>query len=237
MVDEQRRVLAVMAHPDDVDFGAAGTVARWVAEGWSVAYVVVTSGQVGGQDARADPDVYGALREAEQRAAAALVGVDDVTFLGYLDGTVIGADPLALRKDLAREFRRHRPHRLLTMNPEPLPTDRFANHPDHRTVGQAALDVTMTGGTTAAIHPELALSEGLPPWRELEETWLAGPGGGPMVVDITPYLEQKIAAIEAHVSQVGGRNIRQLMTERLAAVGAPQGFPYAESFRVISYRR
>lgn len=168
----QRRALAVFAHPDDIDFGAAGTIAHWSEEGWDVRYVCVTSGQKGGQDASVSPEEYGAMREAEQRAAAAAVGVTDVTFLRWMDSEVF--ESLDLRRALSREFRRARPHRLLTMNPELLPSPYFVNHPDHRAVGTCALDITMTGGTTAQIFPEL-LDEGLPPWRELEETWLMDP--------------------------------------------------------------
>jgi LmbE family N-acetylglucosaminyl deacetylase len=229
-----RRLLAVFAHPDDVDFGAAGSVARWVKEGWDVRYVCVTRGQKGAWDAHMDVEEYGALREAEQRAAAATVGVTDVTFLDWMDSEVF--DSLELRRAIAREFRRHRPHRLLTMAPDPLPTDRFVNHPDHRAVGQCALDVTMTGGTTASIFPEL-LAEDLPPWRELEETWLMGPAVKPTFVDVTDTLEQKLAALRCHASQIGGRDIETFVRQRLRDQGRVFGVPYAETFRVISYRR
>jgi LmbE family N-acetylglucosaminyl deacetylase len=113
----------------------------------------------------------------------------------------------------------------------------FVNHPDHRFVGTAALDMTLTGGTTAAIFPELALEERLEPWRELEETWITGPGGGPVAVDITETIERKLDALQAHVSQVGEWDVRTFMKERLAERGRPFGYAYAESFRVISYRR
>lgn len=231
---EPRRALAIFAHPDDVDFGAAGTIARWVNEGWDVRYVSATSGQKGGQDATVSPREYGALREAEQRAAAAAVGVSDVTFLGLMDSEVF--PDLALRLLLSREFRRHRPHRLLTMDPQPLPMTRFANHPDHRAVGQTALDVTMTGGTTAQIFPEL-LEEGLPPWRELAETWLMGPAADPVVVDISDTLEQKIAALRCHASQIEGFDVETSVRRRVADAGAPHGLAAAETFRVQTYVR
>jgi len=230
----QRRALAVFAHPDDVDFGAAATVARWVREGWDVRYVCVTRGQKGAWDAHMDVEEYGALREAEQRAAAETVGVTDVTFLDWMDSEVF--DSLDLRRAIAREFRRHRPHRLLTMTPDPLPTDRFVNHPDHRAVGQAALDVTMTGGTTASIFPEL-LGEDLPPWRECAQTWLMGPAVKPTPVDVSATLELKLAAIECHKSQVADRDVRTFVRQRLKDAGRVFGLPYAETFRVISYRR
>ena len=229
-----RRALAVFAHPDDVDFGAAGTVARWVDEGWDVRYVCVTRGQKGAWDAHMDVEEYGALREAEQRAAAKVVGVTDVTFLDWMDSEVF--DSLDLRRALAREFRRHRPHRLLTMVPEPLPTDRFVNHPDHRVVGQAALDITMTGGTTASIFPEL-LGEDLPPWRDCAETWLMGPAVKPRAVDITATIDRKLDAIRSHASQIGDRDIEAMMRARLRDAGRAFGLTYAETFRVISYRR
>jgi LmbE family N-acetylglucosaminyl deacetylase len=229
-----RRCLCVSAHPDDIDFGAAGTVARWVDEGWDVRYVVVTSGQKGGWESAMDPKTYGELREAEQRAAAAEVGVTDVTFLRWMDSEVV--DSLDLRRAISREFRRHRPHRLVTMIPDPLPTDMFVNHPDHRVVGQATLDVTMTGGTTASIFPEL-IDEGLPPWRELEQSWLMGPAVKPVAVDVTATMDRKLAALRCHKSQTGDRDIETFLRTRLREAGRVFGLPYVETFRVINYRR
>jgi LmbE family N-acetylglucosaminyl deacetylase len=229
-----RRALAVFAHPDDIDFGAAGTVARWVREGWDVRYVCATRGQKGAWDAHMDVDEYGALRESEQRAAAKVVGVEDVTFLDFMDSEVF--DNLELRLALSREFRRHQPHRLLTMVPDPLPTDMFVNHPDHRAVGQCALDITMTGGTTASIFPEL-LSEGFEPWRELQETWLMGPGVKARAVDISATIDVKLDALRCHASQIGDRDIDTMMRKRLRDMGRSFGMPYAETFRVIGYRR
>jgi LmbE family N-acetylglucosaminyl deacetylase len=232
-----RRVLAIGAHPDDIEFGAGGTVARWVDEGWDVRYVIVTSGQRGVQDARQDPEEFGRLREEESRAAAKVAGVNDVTFLGYMDTEVVYSREL--QRDLSREFRRHRPHRLLVQNPEHLPQGGFINHPDHRAVATAALDITITGGTTAGIFPELVTDEGLQPWYELEEIWLMGPSGGDEVVDVTAYIDRKLAALEAHASQIAQvpRNLREFIERRLEATGAPRGYRYAESFRIISRRR
>jgi LmbE family N-acetylglucosaminyl deacetylase len=229
-----RRCLAVFAHPDDIDFGAAGTIARWVDEGWDVRYTCVTSGKKGGWETAMNPEEYGDLREAEQREAAATVGVTDVTFLRWMDSEVV--DSLDLRRALSREFRRHRPHRLIAMLPDPLPTDMFVNHPDHRVVGQATLDVTMTGGTTASIFPEL-LDEGYEPWRELEQTWLMGPAIKSVAVDVTTTLDRKIAALRCHRSQTGDRDIEGFLRARLREAGRSFGLPYVETFRVISYRR
>jgi LmbE family N-acetylglucosaminyl deacetylase len=230
-----RRALVISAHPDDIEFGCAGTTCKWVDEGWDVRYVIVTSGQKGVQDARQDPEAFGRLRETEARNAAEVCGVTDVTFLRWMDSQVVYGQELL--KDIARQFRRHRPHRLIVPDPQPLPTDMFVNHPDHRFVGQAGLDTTMTGGTTAAIFPELVLDEGLEPWNGLEETWIFGPAGGSTAVDITDTIDRKLQALEAHVSQVGEWDVRTFMSERLAERGKAFGYAYAETFRVINYRR
>ncbi|MGH2683990.1 MAG: PIG-L deacetylase family protein, partial [Actinomycetota bacterium] len=204
-MSDPRRALVISAHPDDIESGAAGTIAGWVDEGWDVRYVIVTSGQKGTQDAAIGPEELGRIREAESVAAARAVGVTDVTFLGWMDSEVVHGPEL--QQALSREFRRHQPHRLMAMKPDILPTDFFVNHPDHRAVGTASLDITVTGGTTAAIFPEL-LEEGLEPWQGLEETWLMGPGGGPTVVDVTATFDRKITALQAHVSQVGDWDVR-----------------------------
>jgi len=231
----ERRALVISAHPDDIEFGCAGTTCKWVDEGWDVRYVIATSGQKGVQDARQDPEEFGNRREQESKRAAEICGVTDVTFLRYMDSEVVYGP--ALLKDLARQFRRHRPHRLIVMDPQQLPTDMFVNHPDHRFVAMAALDMTLTGGTTAAIFPELVLEESLEPWQGLEETWVMGPAGGPVGVDVTDTVERKLDALQAHVSQVGEWDVRTFIKERLAERGRDFGYDYAESFRVLSRLR
>ena len=230
MADEQQRALVVAAHPDDIEFGAAGTIARWVNEGWDVRYVIVTSGQRGVQRADEDPEAFGRVREAEAREAARLTGVDDVTFLGYMDSEVVYG--LELQRDLSRQFRIHRPHRMVTMDPQILPTEMFVNHPDHRAVATAALDIVVSGGTTAAIFPELVLEEGIEPWKGLEEIWIMGPAGGDEVVDISETFATKIKALKAHASQIDW-DVEKFIGERLRQRGEPHGYAYAESFRVI----
>jgi LmbE family N-acetylglucosaminyl deacetylase len=230
-------VLVVSAHPDDIEFACGASVACWVDEGWDVRYVLVTSGQKGVQDVDADPEAFGRIREAEAREAAATCGVTDVTFLRYMDSELAWADTRQLRLDLARQFRVHRPHRLLAIDPEILPTARFVNHPDHRATGVATLDITMTGGTTAAIFPELIRDEGLQPWRGLEDVWLYGAAAAETVVDVTAGFDRKVAALRAHASQLGDWDVGPFMAERMAAAGEAHGYKYAESFRVISFRR
>lgn len=226
-----RRALAIAAHPDDIEFGAGGTVAGWVDEGWDVRYVIATSGDKGVQDPGADLAAIAVVREQESRAAAAVCGVTDVTFLGLPDTEVVL--DVALRRVLSRQFRRHRPHRLLVMDPDPVLGPDFVNHPDHRAVGQGALDITVTGGTTGAIFPELVLEEGLEPWRGLEEIWIMGPAGGPVAVDVSSTIDRKLEALSAHASQLAGWDFEAAVRRALERMGAEQGYPYAEAFRVL----
>jgi LmbE family N-acetylglucosaminyl deacetylase len=229
MVDPMR-VLAVSAHPDDIEFGCAGSVARWVDEGAEVSYCIVTDGSTG----TADPELAGTkladIRREESMTAAKAVGVTDVEFLGYRDGYV--EPTLDLRRDIARVFRRARPIRMIVMDPQPLPGTWFVNHPDHRAVGQATLDITVTAGTTPGHFPEL-LEEGLEPWRGLREIYISGPGGGEFAVDITATIDRKIEALRAHVSQVGEWDVEPVIRGWMKANGEPHGYEYAELFHVI----
>lgn len=227
------RALVVTAHPDDLEFGAAGTVARWADAGATVTACLVSDGSTGTQDRALMGAPLSEVRRAETERAAGVLGIETLVWLGYRDGYI--EYTLDLRRDIARVFRRHRPHRFLVMDPAPTIEDRFINHPDHRAVGQASLDVSMTAGTTPGHFPEL-LDEGLEPWRGLHEVWIMGPGGGPTTVDITATLDRKIEALMCHESQVG-RNAEQILQwvrESAEQRGSSEGFAYAESFRVIS---
>ncbi|MFD0491312.1 PIG-L deacetylase family protein [Saccharopolyspora spinosporotrichia] len=155
-----RRALVVAAHPDDVDFGSAGTVASWTAAGMRVTYCICTNGDAGGFDATARADMP-VIRQQEQRAAAAAVGVTDVHFLGYRDGQV-SAD-LQLRRDITRMIRTVRPDRVLTHSPE-INWARIAmSHPDHRAVGEATLAAVYPDARNEFAHPDLLLQHGLRP--------------------------------------------------------------------------
>jgi LmbE family N-acetylglucosaminyl deacetylase len=220
----------VSAHPDDIEFGAAGSVAVWRDAGMQVAYVIVTDGSTGTQDGELAGEALAEIRREESIRAAAVVGVHDVTFLGYRDGYVEATREL--RKDIAREFRRRRPHRILVMDVDPLPGGWFVNHTDHRAVGQASLDVTITAGTTPGHFPEL-LAEGFEPWRGLEETWIFGPGGGDEIVDVSAGIDRKIEALRSHASQVGAWDVASAVRQWTAQTGKAKGFAHAEAFRVL----
>ncbi|MDN5748871.1 MAG: PIG-L family deacetylase [Pseudonocardia sp.] len=199
MPEPVRRALVVTAHPDDVDFGAAGTVATWVDAGIDVAYCICTSGDAGGSDDTPRAEM-GPLREAEQRAAAAVLGVDEVRFLGYPDGRLTAS--IGLRRDISREIRRFRPDRVLTHSPEIWWRRLGASHPDHRATGEAALAAVYPDARNPFAHPELLADEGLEAWS-VRELWLMAAPDERVdhAVDVTAAFDRKIAALRAHVSQ------------------------------------
>ena len=227
------RALVVAAHPDDIEFGCAGTVAKWTAHGADVTFCIVTDGSTGTQDRALMGSALADVRRKETEEAARVLGVDNVIWLEHRDGYV--EYTLDLRKDIARQFRSHRPHRYVVMDPAPTIEDRFVNHPDHRAVGQASLDVVLTAGTTPGHFPEL-LDEGFEPWRGLRELWIMGPGEKPVVVDISDYIDVKIEALMRHASQVGAdaERVGEFVRRFTAEAGKPHGYAYAESFQVIT---
>lgn len=223
------RILVISAHPDDIEFGCAGSVARWVDEGAEVTYCIVTDGSTGTQDTDIVGEKLADIRREESIRAAKVVGVEDLIFLGYLDGYV--EPTLELRRDIARVFRKERPQRLVTMDPHPLPGGWFTNHPDHRAVAQASLDVTVTAGTTPGHFPEL-LDEGLEPWKGLREIYIYGPGGGEHAEDITSTVDRKIEALRCHESQIDW-DVDPMIRAWTAANGKDHGYSYAELFHVL----
>ncbi len=226
------RALAVSAHPDDIEFGCSGTLATWADRGAEVTYCIVTDGSTGTQDRELAGERLAAIRREESERAAEVIGAREIVWLDYRDGYV--EYTLDLRRDIARVFRRFKPHRFLVLDPTPV-IDQFINHPDHRAVGQASLDVSMTAGTTPGHFPEL-LDEGLEPWRGLREVWIAGPSPGSTAVDISSAIDRKIEALMCHVSQVGDRaeGIAGWVREWTAAAGKDHGYAHAETFTVLS---
>lgn len=229
------RVLAVGAYPDDLDFGAAGTLATWVRAGVQVAYCIVTDGDAGGFDpAVARSDIPG-IRRAEQVAAAAAVGVTDVTFLGHRDGQVV--PDLALRRDIARQIRRFRPQRVLTHSPERTFERVFASHPDHLSTGEATLRAVYPDARNAFAFPELA-DEGLDAWT-VQEMWLQGgpPERTNRWVDATDTFEAKLDALRAHRSQTEHMDdVEGLLRSWMSGVAWTGTLPpgrLAEGFHVV----
>jgi LmbE family N-acetylglucosaminyl deacetylase len=232
---EVQRILAVMAHPDDADFGAAGTIARWTDEGIEVTYCLVTDGDAGGFDrsvARADIPV---IRRTEQRNAAKAVGVEDVRFLGYPDGRL--ELTLDLRRDISRVIRQVRPQRVLTQSPERNWARIQASHPDHLTTGEAALRAIYPDSRNPFAFPELLADEGLEPW-EVAEVWVMAHPLPNHHVDVTDTFDRKIAALRAHVSQTAHMDDLEIwLRERLGQIATEAGLPVghlAEAFAVYS---
>ncbi|MDQ2782251.1 MAG: PIG-L family deacetylase [Actinomycetota bacterium] len=229
-----QRVLVLAAHPDDVDFGAAGTVATWTDSGMQVSYCVATSGDAGGFDDTPRGEMA-ALREAEQRAAAAVLGVHDVVFLGLADGAL--APTMELRKGFARAIRRVRPQRVLIQSPE-FDWDRVgASHPDHRAAGEAAFAAVYPDARNPYAHPELLADEGLPAWSA-HQLWVMGGPHKDHPVDITETFDRKVAALRAHRSQTAHHADLDTMLHGLASAAAARaGLPegrLAELFQVVA---
>ncbi|MBB4914089.1 PIG-L deacetylase family protein [Streptosporangium saharense] len=232
---EIERVLVVTAHPDDVDFGAAGTVARFTDRGVEVVYCVVTDGDAGGFDREVDNGGMAELRRGEQTAAAKAVGVTDVRFLGYPDGTVVQS--LDLRRDIARVIRQVRPDLVITHSPERNYRFVAPSHPDHRAVGGATLDAIYPDARNPYAFPELLREEGLDAW-EAREVWLNGSPTPDHHVDITETVDRKINALRAHASQVGHMDdLDGFVRERFGRTAVAAGFGedhYAEAFQRVS---
>jgi len=233
-LSDVQRALVVSAHPDDVDFGAAGTVARWVDEGIEVTYLVVTRGDAGGFD-DTPRDQMPLLREAEQRAAAKVVGVEQVEFLdGYADGTLTPS--IELRRDITRAIRRYRPDRVLTTSPVRR-WERIAGpgHPDHVAVGEAVTCAIYPDARNRFAHPELLRDEGLEPWV-VREVWFQGGPDPDHIVDITQTYPRKAAALAAHATQTSHEDVEARMRTIFQAVARRAGLPegsLAEAFTVL----
>jgi len=194
---EPERVLVVTAHPDDVDFGAAGTVASWTAAGIDVTYCIVTDGDAGGFDpAVARSDIAG-IRRAEQTAAAKAVGVTRLEFLGYPDGRLTPS--IELRRDISRVIRQVKPGRVVCQSPERNYQRIFASHPDHLAAGEAALCAVYPDSRNPFAHVELA-AEGLEA-HTVPEVWMMGATQFDVFVDITEHFDAKLEALRCHLSQ------------------------------------
>ena len=232
------RALVVVAHPDDVDFGAAGTVATWTSEGIAVTYCICTDGDAGGFDPAVPRDQIGGIRQEEQRAAAKEVGVDDVVFLGYPDGQLTPS--FDLRRDISRVIRQVKPQRLMMQSPE-INWERLgASHPDHRAAGEATLCAVYPDARNPYTHTTLLQDEGLEAWT-VHDVWVmaAGASGGPnRWVDVTATFDRKISALRRHASQTAHMDdlegmLRGWLNANAVAGGLAED-RLAESFRVIA---
>ena len=235
--NEYSRGMVVIAHADDAEYGCSGTVAKLCAEGWEMAYVLCTDGSKGSADREMSEKRLSETRRSEQIAAGKVLGLKDVAFLGYPDSYL--RPTLELRKDIAREIRRHKPDVLICQYPmRVLDGGWGVGHPDHMAAGEAALAAVFPTARDHMTFPEL-LAEGYEP-HKVAEVWIMGHPEPDVLVDVTDHLETAVKALAEHTSQTGGREWTELLPRmqewrRRGSVGT--GMLHAESFKRISFRR
>ena len=233
--NEIERILIVTAHPDDLDFGAAGTIAQWTAAGIQVSYAICTNGEQGGIDQTVSRAEMRLIRRKEQTDAGAAVGVTDIHFLDYHDGLL--QPTIELRKDIVRIIRKVRPDRLVCQSPERNYERIFASHPDHMAAGEAAMQAVYPDCGNPFAFPDLLADEKLEPWT-VREAWVMSTTFPDHFIDITDTFDKKLAALHAHVSQTAhNENLDEMIREWGQRTAAQYGFAegrYVEAFKVVT---
>ncbi|MCC3764195.1 PIG-L family deacetylase [Glycomyces sp. TRM65418] len=236
MPEDWTKALAIVAHPDDMEYGAAAAVARWTRAGREVAYLMVSRGEAGIDTM--SPEACAPVRDAEQRASAAVVGVTSVEFLDHPDGVIEAGVPL--RRDLAAAIRRHRPELVITLNRR----DHFMpgnwNSADHRAVGESVLDAVNDAGNRWIFPDQVA--EGLEPWGGVRWVALAASPEATHAVDVTDSIELGVASLLEHRAYITALTdedpetyARDLLTGFAAGVGERFGTQYATTFELINF--
>lgn len=231
---EIKRVLVVSAHPDDSDFGASGTIAGWIKMGIEVSYCICTNGDQGGEESGIPLEEMPAVRQREQRAAGAAIGVHDITFLNYRDGWL--EPTIALRKDIVKAIRIAKPDRMICQSPE-RNWDRIgASHPDHLAAGEAAIQAVYPDARNPFAFTDL-LTDGHEPWR-VKEVWVTAHSTPDHWVDITDTFALKMAALHAHESQTAHNAELEHMVrswgERNAEQAGLASGRIAEAFKIVN---
>lgn len=230
---QPKSAMSIHAHPDDQDFTVAGTLAKWAQGGSEIVSVIITSGDAGSNDVTKGAEYkveLARLREEEQRSANAVLGVRETIFLKYPDGELQAS--LALRKDLTRLIRRHRPEVVLTGDPTAwFYGNDYINHPDHRAAAEAAIYAVFPSAGTRMIFPGL-LDEGCLP-HDVRRLYIHGHEKPNTWVDIGATIDIKIEALKKHVSQADTHEVDQRMREWAEEEGKPEGIKYAEAFRAM----
>jgi LmbE family N-acetylglucosaminyl deacetylase len=228
--DSPQRILVVLAHPDDPEFFCGATIARWVNAGHTVSYCLLTCGDKGTKDRSQSPGDLCCVRQAEQRAAAAVLGVLDLSFLDYPDGYLL--PDLVLRRDITRVIRQVRPDVLVTCDPTALYVgDSRLNHPDHRAAGQATLDAVFPAARDHLYFVELWQDEKLEP-HIVREVWVCGAIEPNVILDVTGTWEIKIKALIEHKSQIGEpEKLIERMRNRRTVSSTVEAPRYEEKFR------
>lgn len=223
-------VMAIVAHPDDAEFSCAGTLAKFAAEGKRTYIVVCTAGNKGTPDPQMTGADLAAIREREQRASSAVLGVAETVFLGNPDGELFPT--LEFREQIVRQLRTYRPDIVITHDPfRP-----YSLHPDHRAVGITTTDAIYPTARDAIYFPQ-HYQQGLQPWK-VGEIWYYGAKKSDLYIDISQTFDRKIEALTKHESQVGkATELAERMRQRAEEVGKEGGVPLGEAFKVVKMRR
>lgn len=232
---EPQRILIILAHPDDPDFFCGGTIRRWTSKGHQVRYCLLTRGDKGSNDRFVHPNDLAQLREVEQKAAAAVLGVDAVRFLDYEDGCLIPS--LETRKRITRIIREERPDVVVSCDPTNyFPNEISINHPDHRAAGQIVIEALYPASGNPLYYPELIV-DGYEP-HSVREVWLAVTGVPNIVIDVTTTWEYKIRALKEHKSQIGDpAKLEERMRNRRTPDSTLETPRYEEKFRRFIFNR
>jgi LmbE family N-acetylglucosaminyl deacetylase len=231
---DPKRVMVIMAHPDDPEFFSGGTIALWARDGAEIIYLILTNGDKGSDDPAMTSEQLISLRREEQRTAANTLGVKTVIFMGEPDGELQAT--LQLRQQVVREIRRHRPHRVICPDPTAYYFgNTYVNHPDHRAAGQVALEAIFPAARNRMYHPSL-LDEGLMP-HAVREIYLVGALQPDRWVDISDVMDLKIQAIRSHASQLmDPEGVIERVRQRAQAVDEYGRTVYREAFRYLTLR-
>lgn len=239
--EENKVAMVIMAHPDDAEFGCAGTVAAWVKQGWDVYYVLCTDGGGGGSDDATDLSEEARkrtieTRKQEQLAVGRILGLKDTFFLGYPDGQL--QPTMEVRRDLVRLLRQYRPSRVICQSPDRAwnPYSIGRHHPDHLAAGRAAIEAIYPASQNPWDFPEL-MAEGYRP-HKVSEVYFTGAPVINHVEDISETIDIKMEALKAHISQVSDHfsDIEQWIRTRCAEIGKERGYAYAEEFHKATNR-
>jgi len=234
--EEKRSILVILAHPDDPEFFCGASIAKWINEGNTVSYCLLTKGDKGVSENFKGGSNIREIRTKEQKKAAAKLGVNLIRFLDVEDGYII--PDLKLRKKITGEIRKSKPDIVVTCDPTNFfIRDTYINHPDHRAAGQVTIDAVFPAAQNPYFFPELMDDDGLCP-HHVEEVWLSLPKDPNIIFDVTEFWDLKISALLEHQSQIGNRDdFINRMADRHTDDSTKENPRYEESFRQIILRR
>lgn len=232
--EEIKRILVVVAHPDDCDFGAGGSIAKWREAGIAVSYCIITNGEQGGEESGVAIEEMAKVRQREQKNAGIALGVSEITFLNYRDGSLMPT--VELRRDIVKAIRIAKPDRMVIQSPERNWERIYSSHPDHLAAGESAIQAIYPDARNPYAFPEFR-EAGLMPWK-VREVFITGSPSPNHFIDITETIDKKIAALRAHLSQTAHNEELEAMVrkwgEKNAEANGLAAGRAAEVFKVVS---